>query len=402
MEALHLKKKASHSRKRGGFGSPGPVGLACGAVATLALSGAALAPSGSNAAQAAPAARTLAPGDVWIRSSVAGATPWAQPGPNTPVPKWAQDSYKVFLDMKAKARPAPADANRMPDWSGLWTLEPGHGYIWDNGIEREARGLGPKPAKLILDHCWQGDKASFPCKGYLLADLTPEYALRLRQKLVAVTNDVEWDPLSDCQPPGFPRGALLNPFGRELIVTPKETWMTSQTLNDIRRIYTDGRGHTPENEAAPLWDGESIGFWDGDTLVVHTMYVRAHVEMQRLQPDLSDQASFIERIRMTGPDTIEDEATIYDPVALKTPWHTVIKFVRMSDPHNHVNMYSCDPNVYQTPEGATDIIIPGQTVTIEREYRDPEDAGYAVDKVLEYGAKVLRGENPPKPKQSGQ
>jgi hypothetical protein len=391
--------EALHSNKKTGSRTSGPIGLACGVAAILALAGAAPA----QAAQAAPApAKPVAPGDVLIRSSVAGATPWAQPGPNTAVPKWAQESYKVFLDMKAKAKPGPADANHMPDWSGLWAPDPAHGLVWDGDLVREARGLGPRPAKAILDHCWQGDKATFPCKGYLNGELSPEYALRYRQKLVAVTQDVEWDPLSDCMPPGFPRGALLNPFGRELIVSRQQTWMTSQTLNDIRRIYTDGRGHVPESEAAPLWDGDSIGFWDGDTLVVHTLYVPAHVEMQRLQPDLSAQASFVERWRMTGPDTIEVDATIYDPIALKAPWHSTFKFVRMTDPHNHVNMYACDPNVYQMANGTTDVIVPGQTVTIEREYRDTEDAGYAVDKVIEYGRKVLSGEIPMKPAAAAQ
>jgi len=383
MEALYPKKKASHFMK--------PSGLACGALA------AALAMSGTALAQAQPAS-----GDIMIRSSVPGATPSAQPGPNTPVPKWAEQSWKVFLDMKAKANGGTKrDANSMPDWSGLWTRDPAGGFVWDADLVREARGLGPGPAKAILDHCWSGDKATFPCPGYLNGALSEEYAQRYRQKLVAVTHDVEWDPLSDCMPPGFPRGALLNPFGRELIVTPNQTWMTSQTLNDIRRIYTDGRGHMPEDAAAPLWNGESVGFWDGDTLVVHTMYVRAHMEMQRLQPDLSDQASFIERIRMTGPDTIEVQATIYDPIALREPWPTTIKFVRMTEPRVRVNMYSCDPNVYQTAEGATDLIIPGQTVTIQREYRDPE-AEVAVEKVIEYGGKVLRGEIKPKTAQAGQ
>lgn len=385
MEALKLNKKASRS-----------AALAGGAMALAAMSGAALAPSASLAAQAAaaapaaPAQKPLAKGDIWIRSSVPGATPWAQPGPQTQVPKWAEQSYKVFLDMKAKAKPAA-----VPDWSGLWTLDGAHGLVWDAGLEREARGLGPKPAKAILDHCWAGDKANFPCKGYLQGDLSDEYALRYRQKLVAVTHDVEWDPLSDCTPPGFPRGALINPFGRELIATPKQTWMTSQTLNDIRRVYTDGRGHVPMDEAAPLWDGDSIGFWDGDTLVIHTLYVNAHMEMQRLQPDLSDQASFIERWHMVSPDRIDVDATIYDPIALKAPWRTTINIVRMTDPHNHVNMYACDPNVYQMKNGTTDVIVPGQTVSIDKEYRDTEDAGYAVDKVIEYGRKVLSGEIKP-------
>lgn len=332
-----------------------------------------------------------------IRSSVAGSKPWAEPGPSTAVPKWAEQSYKIYLQMKARAHGGTVrDADHMPDWSGLWTLDGARGFVWDGpSVNRLARGLGPKSAQAILDHCWHGDTPAFPCQGWLLAALTPQYALRFREKLAAVTRDVEWDPLSDCVPPGFPRGMLLDPFGRELIDTPKETWMTSQTLNDIRRIYTDGRGHTPISESYPLWDGDSIGFWDGDTLVVHTMYVFGNMEMQRLQPSLSDEASFIERIRMTGPDTIEDDATIYDPLALRQPWHSVIKIARQTTAHNHVNMYACDPNVYQKPDGATDIIIPGGSVTIKQDYRDPADIQETgLDKVIEYGAKVLKGEAP--------
>ena len=74
----------------------------------------------------------------------------------------------------------------------------------------------------------------------------------------------------------------------------------------------------------------------------------------------------------------------------------MIKFVRMTDPHNHVNMYACDPNVYQLPSGTTDIIVPGQTVTINREYRDPEDPEIGVEKVIEYGGRALKGQIPGK------
>ncbi|HTT03719.1 MAG TPA: hypothetical protein VMF64_00385 [Steroidobacteraceae bacterium] len=387
MAALHLKEPGS-------LRSSGPALSAWGLIALLlGWSGVAPAQPGADA--------TPAPGaDIMIRSSVAGSTPWAEPGPSTAVPKWAQQSYRIYLQMKARANGgANRDADHMPDWSGLWTVDGSQGFTWDGpAVDRLARGLGPKSAQALLDHCWKGDTPEFPCKGWLLAALTPQYALRFREKLAAVTRDIEWDPLSDCLPPGFPRGALLDPFGRELIVTPKETWMTSQTLNDIRRIYTDGRGHTPIDESYPLWDGDSIGFWDGDTLVVHTLYVLSHVEMQRLQPSLSDEASFVERIKMTGPDTIEDDATIYDPLALRQPWHSVIRFVRQSSPHNHVNMYACDPNVYQTAQGGTDIILPGGSVTMKREYRDPSDVQeIGVDKVIEYGAKVLKGEAPKAP-----
>ena len=174
--------------------------------------------------------------------------------------------------------------------------------------------------------------------------------------------------------------------------------MTGQTLNDIRRIYTDGRGHLPMGEAYPLWDGDSIGFWDGDTLVVHTLYVVGNNELGVRMPVLSDEVSVIERIRMTDPSTITEDATIYDPVALRQPWHSsTMKILRETSPHDHVNMYACDPNVYQEPSGNTNLLVPGETVTITRHNVDPTQIQHAgalgggggIDAMIEYGAKIL-------------
>ena len=80
---------------------------------------------------------------------------------------------------------------------------------------------------------------------------------------------IEWDPISTCAPPGY--GWLTEPpFLREFIVTPDQTWLINEMVNDIRRIYTDGRGHVPAADRYPLYNGDSIGFWDGDRLVIHT------------------------------------------------------------------------------------------------------------------------------------
>ncbi len=77
------------------------------------------------------------------------------------------------------------------------------------------------------------------------------------------TRALEWDPISTCSPPGHPRW-LTEPFLRDFIVTPDQTYLINEMMNDIRRIYTDGRGHIPEADRYPLYNGDSIGFWDGD------------------------------------------------------------------------------------------------------------------------------------------
>ncbi|HEX4049423.1 MAG TPA: hypothetical protein VHY19_00895 [Steroidobacteraceae bacterium] len=349
------------------------------AILVLSWSGATLAQSGPDAASAS------AP-DVLIRSSVPGAKPTAEPGANS-VPDWAEQSYKDYLEMKAKANGGKvypqAVVARMPDWSGIWTHTGGR--TWDGAaISREAQRGGTDTARSMLADC-----QSYPCKGWLLAALTPQYELLLREKLAAVAHDIEWDPDTVCIPPGFPR-TMIEPFGREFVDMPQETWTIGFVNNDIRRIYTDGRGHVSQDNSFPTFDGDSIGFWDGDTLVVHTLYMRGG-ELQRDLPSLSQEVSTVERIRMTDPNTIIDDATIYDPLALREPWHGVQKFARMTQRHNAMNAFNCDVNIYETPEGKTAFLIPGESEKITIHYQDLSDEqNYGLDRVYASGAKILK------------
>ena len=68
---------------------------------------------------------------------------------------------------------------------------------------------------------------------------------------------------------------IVEPFLKEFVVTPGQTWLINEMQNEIRRVYTDGRDHPSEADAYPLWEGDSIGFWDGDKLVIHTSQMRA-------------------------------------------------------------------------------------------------------------------------------
>ncbi len=229
---------------------------------------------------------------------------------------------------------------KLPDWTGLWTHDNGFNF------DPNQKGL------------------------YATADLTPKYEQLYRQKLDNVKKGIEWDPLSSCLPAGYPRW-LLEPFLREYILRPEEAWLVLEQEAEVRRVYTDGRGHVPDDEAYPLWEGNSIGFWDGDTLVIHTDNLRAG-QYQRLQPSYSDQASTVERMRKIGPDTIEDIVDVYDPPALKTPWHVRHTYVRVKTPNLRINHWSCEENnnTVRTQNGTTDFLLPG-----DKGYRSPDDLG---------------------------
>jgi hypothetical protein len=257
-----------------------------------------------------------------------------RPAADTPIPSHFQESYKVYLKMKADAKGGTeytkATYGKMPDWSGLWSRAGGLNF------------------------------SNVP------AELTPRYQAAYEEKLRMVRAGNEWDSLSDCLPAGYPRW-LTEPFLREFIITPNQTWLINEMQSDVRRIYTDGRGHTPEDDAQLSWTGDSIGFWDDQTLVVHTIRVK-YGQYQRSQPDYSNQTSTVERIRMTGPNTIENEVTVWDPKGLKKPWQAVFRFNRNTTPGAHIDMWSCSENnnVVRTPTGGSQFILKG-----EKGYKDP-------------------------------
>ena len=245
-----------------------------------------------------------------------------------------RNSTEHFEALKRKANGGTKITwDKLPDWTGIWT-----------------RAIGP----------FKFDPAQ-PSVQRTTAQLTPEFARKHQEKLDRVAKGIEWDPISNCIPPGYPRW-LTEPFLREFVLRPEQTLLIEEQLNDIRRIYTDGRGHTPEDEAYPLWNGDSVGFWDGDSLVIHTTQLMGG-QYQRSQPDYTDQVETVERWRKVDDNAIEDDVTVYDPPALVKPWHVVQRYVRVTTPGLRIRSWVCEENanneVYQTKEGATRHVLPG-------------------------------------------
>lgn len=190
----------------------------------------------------------------------------------------------------------------VPDWSGVWTRETNI-FLWDRD---------------------QGSVDALPT-----AKLTPEYEARLMEKLELISQGIEYDPLSAANPAGMPRW-LAEPFLKEFVVTPEQTWLMNEQMNEVRRIYTDGRGHPPPEDAYPLWLGDSIGFWDEDRMIIHTNQMRAG-QYQRMQPHYSSEIETVEIWQKIDDDTIAVEVWCYDPPALVEPWYTYETFKKLTN-----------------------------------------------------------------------
>jgi len=241
---------------------------------------------------------------------------------------------ELYAALKAAApgggRQMPA-FNQLPDWSGLWTasnVSTTGGSFFSGG----PGGIAPK--------------------------LTTQAQAALKQGAANEKNGIEYDEnLSQCGPPGYPRWLVI-PFLREFIVRPEETWLTSETVNNVRRIYTDGRDHPPVEERYPLYYGDSIGFWDGQKLVIHTNQLMER-SMGRNQPTQSDKMETVEIWQKINPTTIKTDVWVYDPGLYTEPWYLERRYTAVpnADKSLRIRYWSCNENpnndVLKTPDGST-------------------------------------------------
>jgi hypothetical protein len=112
----------------------------------------------------------------------------------------------------------------------------------------------------------------------------------------------------------------------QFLITPEEVLIVN-AYNETRHVYTDGRGHPPLEDLWPTVTGNSIGHWEGETLVIDTIMVTNPNEFFQGGPPLSEEAHYVERIRLDG-DKLRLELTIVDPVTLSAPWKLDLALVR--------------------------------------------------------------------------
>jgi hypothetical protein len=124
-----------------------------------------------------------------------------------------------------------------------------------------------------------------------------------------------------CFPPGVPR-IYLHPFPMQILQTADEVVMLFEYDQMRRQIYIDGRPH--DTSVGPTWMGDSIGHWEGDTLVVDTIGMNDKTWLDRMGHPHSDQLHVVERFRRPSRDTLEIAMTFEDPKAYTKPWGTTL------------------------------------------------------------------------------
>jgi len=133
------------------------------------------------------------------------------------------------------------------------------------------------------------------------------------------------DPTLNCWPTGLPRQAGT-PYPMQIIQTPTQAVILYEgAAHTYRVIPTDGTPHGPFDE---LWMGDSVGHYEGDTLVVDVANFNDKTWLDSSGHPHSDKLHLIEKYRKTDDDTLRYEVTIDDPIAYTKPWTTAYIYKR--------------------------------------------------------------------------
>jgi len=192
-----------------------------------------------------------------------------------------------------------ASLDSLPDWGGAWFL----------ASERGAVRQGPPKLKGV----------------YLAAYEKWRQQVKAKDGQVAVTQ-------SNCMPPGMPVIAGVGQYPIEFLFNPGRVTVHYEAWMQWRTIYTDGRKHSEDPD--PTFYGESIGHWEGDTLVVDTIGIKGDLGLSLATrgpvPAHSAKLRILERIHLDPKDanSLVVEMTLEDPEALAEPYKQTLAYKR--------------------------------------------------------------------------
>ena len=153
------------------------------------------------------------------------------------------------------------------------------------------------------------------------------------------------DSIGQCYPAGMPM-IMTRVWPISMIQLPTAIYMLAAFTNSMRFIYLDGRKHTDPDTVISTYNGESIGKWEGDSLVVHTKYFEPNEHYIDGGLPISDQFEIVERIKLIEKGQIlQIEYTMTDPKMWKGEWKNTKRWIRKD--YSDIPEVECLPNLNQ-------------------------------------------------------
>ena len=250
--------------------------------------------------------------------------------------KTAQQHFEALqAETKRSGGPTVHTRASLPDWNG-WYLRgaPDEQWVWGRNLQTST----------------------------MVSLLTPEYQKRMVQMNYheAVSNAPQWNA-AFCYPEGMMRWwsqfSLGGPI--ELVMSPYQLQFLSGSADNLLRKIHIGQKHVMQ---VPQWFGETVGFWNGNTLVAWT----ANVQGWTISHSMFEFSSALEIVEVFRPGadgkTITVEATFYDPEAFTQPLHVVTPWEKRFAPESDTRHMFVECRVQSTimngPDGRPTQLTP--------------------------------------------
>jgi hypothetical protein len=234
-------------------------------------------------------------GKHWIGTLAAAAVVAILPWMTTPASGQEKGGGKNGKPSAPKGLPTPRTADGHPDFSGVY----------------HAPGYGPGDPKSKT-----GETFSRNIARDLNAEDVPLQPWA-KELLAKRSGDIRKDdPEGFCLPGGTPR---INPYPWKVVQTDKLFLILYEgNVHSYRQVFLDGRKHDPD--VIDTWWGDSIGHWEGNTMVVDTVGLNDKAWLDADGHPRTQKAHIIERFTRPELGRVVIEITIDDPGAYTKPW----------------------------------------------------------------------------------
>jgi hypothetical protein len=243
------------------------------------------------------------------------------------------------VQLAGQAYRAPSGPDGKPDLNGIWQALNEANYDLEAHIARPAMALrpgpyGPVPAPSTLALGAVG--AVPPSLGVVEGGEIPYKAEALAIKK---QNQQDWlnrDPEIKCYLPGVPRATYM-PYPFQILQSASAITFVYEYAGTVRIILLKDPGPSPSDS----WMGQSVGRWEGDTLVIDVTSLNDQTWFDRAGNFHSDKLRVEERYTRTSPDVMSYEATIEDPVIFTRPWKISMALYRRQEKNAQLLDFKC-------------------------------------------------------------
>ncbi len=238
-----------------------------------------------------------------------------------------------------RAHAAPGNIDRHPDLNGVWEVLNTANWDLEAHAARAALAFrpgpfGPVPAKELIALGAVGSVP--PGLGVVEGGTIPYRPEALATKKENQVHWLERDPEIKCYLPGVPRATYM-PFPFQIFQSDVSLLFVYEYAGAVRNILFKDPGPPPVDS----WMGQSVGHWEGDTLVVVVTGQNDSTWFDRAGNFHSANMKVVERYTPNGPGIMRYEAEITDPSTFTRPWKVKLNLYRLVGEDAQLQQFKC-------------------------------------------------------------